>query len=152
MSTATTRASRANVKGAIGVIYLLHFDRSLAHAKHYVGWTTDLVVRLDEHGGANGSKLMQAVKAAGIGWALARTWSGDRDHERRIKRAGGKSRICPVCRRGEVDLRHVATEANGWHSLTLSAGHGWTVAELHRMATEGVIASFIPQPRGGESS
>jgi predicted GIY-YIG superfamily endonuclease len=149
LSTGTRRAL-ANTTGAVGVIYLLHFDRPLVHARHYVGWTTDLEARLDEHGGSNGSALMRAVKDAGIGWTLARTWTGDRDHERRIKRAGGKTRICPVCRHGSVELRHVAAEANGWHGLTAPVGHGMSVAELQAAAAEGVVA-IVPSPRGGGS-
>jgi predicted GIY-YIG superfamily endonuclease len=150
VTSTPTRAERANVKGAVGVIYLLHFDRALAHAKHYVGWTTDLEVRLDEHGGSNGSALMRAVKDAGIGWSLARTWLGNRDYERRLK-ARGKTRCCPICQREEVQLDHVATEANGGRSLTLSVGHGLTVAQIHAKAAEGLIASLVPTPRGGES-
>ncbi len=33
--------------GQLGVIYMLHFDRPYRHAKHYVGWTADLLDRLD---------------------------------------------------------------------------------------------------------
>ena len=31
----------------LGVIYMLHFDRPYKHARHYVGWTDDLLDRLD---------------------------------------------------------------------------------------------------------
>lgn len=33
----------------------------------------------------------------GIGWTLARTWSGTRSRERQIKNMGGASRRCPMC-------------------------------------------------------
>ena len=31
----------------LGVIYMLHFDQPYKHARHYVGWTDDLLDRLD---------------------------------------------------------------------------------------------------------
>ena len=33
----------------LGTIYLLHFDRPYRHARHYTGWTEDLLDRLDRH-------------------------------------------------------------------------------------------------------
>ena len=33
--------------GQLGVIYLLHFDQPYRHARHYTGWTEDLLDRLD---------------------------------------------------------------------------------------------------------
>jgi hypothetical protein len=41
---------------------------------------------------------MQVVGEAGIGFQLARTWDGDRYRERALKRQGGASRRCPICR------------------------------------------------------
>jgi hypothetical protein len=37
------------------------------------------------------------VRAAGIGWKLARTWPGGRARERQIKNQGGHARQCPEC-------------------------------------------------------
>src|SRR5689334_5353892 len=80
-----------------GTVYLLHFDCPYAHARHYTGWTTDLVARLAEHAAGHGARLLAVVKAAGIGWTLARTWTGTRARERALKRQGGASRHCPIC-------------------------------------------------------
>lgn len=80
-----------------GTVYLLHFDRPYAHAKHYLGWTTDLPARLAEHAAGRGARLLAVVHAAGIGWRLARTWPGSRARERQLKRQGGASRCCPAC-------------------------------------------------------
>lgn len=82
------------------VVYLIHFERPLHHAKHYVGWAEDLESRLKRHRSGSGGRLMAAVKRAGIGWAVVRTWDGaDRNFERKIKnsRAVGR-RYCPICR------------------------------------------------------
>jgi predicted GIY-YIG superfamily endonuclease len=80
-----------------GVIYLLHFDRPYAHAGHYCGFTTNLPDRLAEHTAGHGARLLAVIQAAGIGWTLARTWTGTRARERALKRQGGASRRCPLC-------------------------------------------------------
>jgi len=43
-----------------GVIYLLHFDQPYKHAKHYTGWTEDLLHRLDRHAAGNGARLSRS--------------------------------------------------------------------------------------------
>lgn len=84
-----------------GVLYLIHFDRPLRHARHYLGWATEhtWVERLEEHRRGQGSRLMAVVAKADIPWRLARTWEGvDRFYERRIKKQGRRVALCPVCR------------------------------------------------------
>ena len=84
-----------------GVIYLLHFDRPYRHARHYTGWVhspTFLQPRLGAHRDGVGARLMAVIGEAGIGFQLARTWEGDRHRERALKRQGGASRRCPICR------------------------------------------------------
>lgn len=81
-----------------GTIYLLCFDRRLAHAKHYIGWTSDLDQRLGLHAkGQSGAKLMEAVHAAGIGFQCSRTWTGTRNDERKLKNRRDAMRMCPLC-------------------------------------------------------
>lgn len=82
------------------MIYLLHFDRPLAHAQHYLGFTDDLETRLRLHANPNGSshhRLMQVIHEQGIGFVLARAWTGDRDAERGLKRRKEGRRLCPIC-------------------------------------------------------
>ena len=81
----------------LGVIYLLHFDRPYRHAAHYTGWTTSLLERIDAHESGHGARLLAVIRAAGIGFTLARTWPGTRSTERALKRQGGASRRCPLC-------------------------------------------------------
>jgi hypothetical protein len=81
-----------------GTVYLLHLDAPFGHARHYTGWASDLYGRLAHHGTTTGANLLLHVAKAGIGWQLARTWNGDRHLERRLKRAGGATRRCPLCR------------------------------------------------------
>lgn len=83
------------------VVYLLHFDRPFGtdrqKAKHYTGYTADLDARLALHATGNGARLLAVVHEAGIGWTVARTWTGGRARERQLKRQGGASRRCPLC-------------------------------------------------------
>ena len=81
-----------------GTIYLLHFDQPYKHARHYLGWASDLDARLAQHAAGTGARLLQVARDAGIGWQLARTWPGDRYRERQLKNQGGRSRMCPVCK------------------------------------------------------
>jgi predicted GIY-YIG superfamily endonuclease len=83
--------------GQPGVIYMLHFDRPYRHAKHYVGWTDDLLDRLDRHATGHGARLIAVIWQAGIGFTVVRICEGTRNTERAIKNAGGAVRYCPAC-------------------------------------------------------
>ncbi len=79
-----------------------------AHARHYVGFTTDLIQRLKDQreGKRNGhrgsSVFMLSVKEAGIDWEVSRIWQGHekemRLQEAKIKKAKCTPRYCPKCR------------------------------------------------------
>ena len=47
---------------------------------------------------------MQVVGEAGIGWQLARIWTGTRTRERSLKGSGGAARRCPVCQLTRLGL------------------------------------------------
>lgn len=87
-------------KAVEGTVYLLHFDTPFKHAKHYVGWTGDesLETRIERHRAGNGARLLAVLKENGIGFQVARTWSGTRALERRIKNSRHVPRFCPFCR------------------------------------------------------
>ena len=96
----------------VGVIYLLHFDRPMGDvanprgfAEPLPGWTHDLPARLVDHAAGRGARLMQVVGEAGIGWQLARIWTGTRTRERSLKRSGGAARRCPVCQLAALGLQ-----------------------------------------------
>src|ERR1700733_8499460 len=83
--------------GIPGTVYLLHFCTPYRHARHYTGWTEDLLERLDRHAVGCGARLMTVISRAGIGFVLVRTCEGTRATERAIKNAGGAVRYCPLC-------------------------------------------------------
>ena len=81
-----------------GIVYLLHFERSYRHARHYIGFTQNLEHRLDEHRAGRGSPLVAAALADGIDFQLAAIWEGDRHDERRLHRQKNtRARLCPLC-------------------------------------------------------
>jgi predicted GIY-YIG superfamily endonuclease len=83
--------------GQVGVVYMLHFDKPYQHARHYVGWTDDLLARLDRHASGTGARLLEVITQAGIGFTLVRVCEGTRRTERAIKNAHSTPRYCPAC-------------------------------------------------------
>ena len=83
--------------GQLGIIYMLCFTQPYKHARHYVGWTADLLDRLDQHASGHGARLIAVITHAGIGFSLVRICEGTRRTERAIKNAGGAVRYCPAC-------------------------------------------------------
>ena len=78
-------------------VYLLHFEKPLSHAQHYLGSTKNLPYRLSQHRNGEGSPLVKAVIEAGILVHLAGTWEGGRDLERKFKRRKNGRKLCPIC-------------------------------------------------------
>ena len=82
----------------VGTVYLLHFDQPVSdHARHYLGWASDLDGRLEAHRGGRGARLMEVCKERGITWHVSRTWEGTRDRERAIKDRAESPKLCPDC-------------------------------------------------------
>lgn len=91
-------------------VYLLHLDQPYCHARHYLGWSNQLLTRLREHvaGGSRSTALLQAVAEEHIGWRLVRLWrfpsvgEGLR-FEARLKRQHASHLVCPVCHPEDFD-------------------------------------------------
>jgi predicted GIY-YIG superfamily endonuclease len=82
------------------MLYLIHADEKLHHAQHYLGFTTNLGRRLDDHilGAGRGARLVEVYNQAGIHWRVVRVWpKGTRTDERRLKNQKHGPRLCPVC-------------------------------------------------------
>ena len=77
-------------------IYLLHFDTPLAHARHYRGYSHDVLTRVEDHRNGCGARITQVLKERGITFTLAGVWKGDRTLERKLHRHGA-TRWCPIC-------------------------------------------------------
>jgi predicted GIY-YIG superfamily endonuclease len=82
----------------MSVVYLLHLNKPLRHAKHYVGFAeSDLDARLERHASGQGARMLAVCRERGITWRLARTWQGDRKFECRLKNRKDAPQICPFC-------------------------------------------------------
>ena len=135
-----------------GTVYLLHFDQPYKHARHYVGWTArNIKRRLAEHEAGRGARLLAVVRAAGIGWQLARMWPGSRERERQIKRQGGHARKCPLC---GIRPRCLPRNADGSLSRSRTtdaqkrAAGVMTAAQLaeHTALRRGVVTGKLSRP------
>ena len=78
-------------------VYLLHFSRRLKHARHYLGKTSNLRHRMNEHRTGKGARILAACNRAGISYKVVRTWlRAPRGLERELKQLHRES-LCPVC-------------------------------------------------------
>lgn len=87
------------------MIYLLHFERPLHHARHYLGWSAGTGEdRIEAHRAGHASKLTAAVVRAGIKIEVGRIWpEGTREQEHRMKAHSERlcfrtSELCYICR------------------------------------------------------
>ena len=80
-----------------GLVYLLHFDQPVLAVRHYIGFTADLADRTERHEDGFGSKMSREAKKKGVPFIVARTWSGDRKLESRLKKQKNAARLCSVC-------------------------------------------------------
>jgi predicted GIY-YIG superfamily endonuclease len=84
----------------MGHVYLIHFDKKLHHALHYIGFCEDgnLDSRFQTHKSGGGAKILRALNQKGIGYNIVRTWKNvDRNFERRLKNYKKSSCFCPKC-------------------------------------------------------
>jgi hypothetical protein len=84
----------------VGIIYLIHFDRPLAHARHYIGFSTKQspLARLKVHRANQGAHILRVLNTLGIGYHVARVWrKKKRSDERDMKNAKCAPHHCPFC-------------------------------------------------------
>ena len=128
----------------MGLIYLLHFERSYHHARHYLGYTDDLDARVAAHRAGRGSPLVAAAVRDGIEFRVAATWPGDRTEERRLHRyRNSPRRLCPICR-GTPDPADPAAQEAGSASW---AGDERLVAALVDLGEPATLAALTAHLR-----
>jgi len=84
----------------IGNVYLIHLDKPLAHARHYVGFAYFPLRRFSHHLNGSGSRMLAACIERGITFRLARVWrKRTRRFERRMKKRafGSLQQYCKFC-------------------------------------------------------
>ena len=82
-------------------VYLIHFDRPLHHAMHYIGKAKYLGKRMQHHQNGSGARILQVCNERGIGYKIVRYWQVPDNKasifERRLKNQKKSSKLCPVC-------------------------------------------------------
>lgn len=83
-------------------VYLLHFERQIAHAQHYLGYAKVVNDRIQCHRSGNGARLVAEFVSRGIDFTVAKIWpKGNRRFERQLKNRKNARRFCPVCRKNK---------------------------------------------------
>lgn len=87
------------MKKATSVVYLIHLDRPLAHARHYIGFTQrNFKKRYMDHLTGKGARMLEVCVQRGITFDVVRIWRGaDRSFERKLKNRHGAADLCPIC-------------------------------------------------------
>ena len=83
-------------------VYLIHFDRKISHAGHYLGYTANLQERIKLHKSGNGARLLRECKRLQIPFHVVRTWKfknhdSAKSFEDKLKARKESPRLCPVC-------------------------------------------------------
>ena len=82
-----------------GTVYLLHFDKKIGNAQHYLGWTSrEVVDRVQEHIDGTGAALPREASRRLIFPELVRTWVGTPLLEKALKKRKNSRGLCPICR------------------------------------------------------
>lgn len=85
------------------VVYLIHLDSPLCHARHYIGYSDYLEARLAHHENGTGSKFLRAVASIGIKFhAVALYVGADRHFERLLHNTHNTATYCPICAGAKV--------------------------------------------------
>lgn len=87
------------------MVYILHLDTPLFHARHYTGYSTNqrtLKERIQLHkAGRADCHFTRALHQLGISMTLARVFKGtkkyNREFERSLKNTKAIPRYCPIC-------------------------------------------------------
>lgn len=88
------------------VVYILHADKPLGRARHYIGITRTnrLRQRMREHASGRGSAITRAMLMQGSTLYVARVIPIDDPYqERALKISGHHERKCPICQNTPLD-------------------------------------------------
>jgi predicted GIY-YIG superfamily endonuclease len=87
----------------INGVYLIHAHKKLHHAQHYIGYSSNIAVRIAMHKQGHGSKLIKAFNDNGITWEVARIWQGEtRTFERMLHDSKRSPYLCPICNQQRI--------------------------------------------------
>ncbi len=93
-------------------VYLIHLDTPLKHARHYLGFSEDLLKRLQRHHTGQGAAFMKAIAKEEISWHVSRIWDGNYELEQVLKRQHNASHLCPTCIQERIYERTLSVVVN----------------------------------------
>lgn len=143
-----------------GWLYVIHFDKPLKHARHYLGSTHNPFQRLEAHATGNGARLTEVLKELGEAWKLAALYEVNdnipvtlREIEAVVKTQANGPRFCPICNPRWTAPRwtrpvpippQLEKEIEQWHRKSLATSPAKTLTD-HTSETESHSASE-PKP------
>lgn len=81
-----------------GTVYLIHLEKPISHARHYIGWAKWFSNRIRHHRQGTGARLLAEAVRREINFDVVRTWENeDGNFERSLKNQKNAKRFCPVC-------------------------------------------------------
>jgi predicted GIY-YIG superfamily endonuclease len=79
-------------------VYIIHFNKPLNHAMHYIGYSNNIERRIKRHERGDGAAILRVLNERGIGWRCVAMFPGQkRDFERFIKNKHNTKKYCPIC-------------------------------------------------------
>ena len=83
-------------------LYIIHFNRSFHHARHYIGIAQDAKKRLKRHKAGDGSRLVRAVIYTDIKIRMNvigefEDFSTAHQAEKVLKKKHSTKKYCPIC-------------------------------------------------------
>ena len=80
------------------MVYLLHYKMPLYHSQHYLGSTSNLTNRIKLHrNGQSRAHLPLAFYKLNIDFVISKTWAGDFQLEKKLKKVKNNRKLCPIC-------------------------------------------------------
>lgn len=80
------------------IVYIIHFSKPVAHARHYIGTTRKYKSRMEAHRRSKGAKILKRANELGINWRVVVKLYGSHKLERKLKSRHDTASLCPVCK------------------------------------------------------
>ena len=79
-------------------VYLIHFNKKLCHAQHYIGSSHNISKRIKRHNNCKGARLLEVLHKNNIHYKLVRVWNkAEIAFERYLKNRKKSWKLCPIC-------------------------------------------------------
>lgn len=129
------------------MIYLIHFERPLSHAQHYLGSSTRVLARLAEHAAGNGARITEVLWELGEEWVLAAAFELKPNSRKTLREIESLAKVrhcspvyCPICQKGK-NVAPRWTRQIPIPRLNSRDIRQWTASELIASRLQGLTGS-----------